>query len=59
MLHLEYTMGHEQFYDPYQIPVIRTPMTRNIGTCFPDIRCEVVAAFQDLVPAKTDGIYPV
>ncbi|KAJ7918486.1 cytochrome P450 [Mycena leptocephala] len=54
VLHLEYTMGHEQFYDPYQIPVIRTPMTRNIGACFPDIRCEVVAAFQDLVPAQTD-----
>lgn len=54
VLHLEYTMGHEQFHDPYQIPVIKTPMTRNIGACFPDIRSEVVAAFEDLVPAKTN-----
>ncbi|KAF7360218.1 Cytochrome p450 [Mycena venus] len=54
VLHLEHTMGHEQFHDPYQIPVIKAPMTRNIGVCFPDIRNEVVAAFEDLVPAKTD-----
>ncbi|KAF7360228.1 Cytochrome P450 [Mycena venus] len=54
LLHLEHTMGHEQHHDPYQIAVIRTPMTRNIGVCFPDIRNEVVAAFEDLVPAKTD-----
>ncbi|KAJ6470567.1 cytochrome P450 [Mycena vitilis] len=54
VLFLEHTMGHEQFHDPYQIPVIRTPMTRNIGARFPDIRDEVVAAFEDLVPATTD-----
>ncbi|KAJ6557997.1 cytochrome P450 [Mycena capillaripes] len=53
MLHLEHTMGHEQFHDPYQIPVIRTPMTRNIGAGFPALRSEAVAAFEDLVPAKT------
>ncbi|KAJ7269665.1 cytochrome P450 [Mycena rebaudengoi] len=51
---LEYTMGHEQHHDPYQVPVIRTALTRNIAGCFPTIRSEVVAAFEDLVPAKTD-----
>jgi hypothetical protein len=49
-------MGHESHYDQYQIPVIRTPLTRNIGICFPAIRSEVVAAFKDLVPAKADGM---
>jgi len=54
LLHLEHTIGHVQHHDPYQIAVIRTPMTRNIGVCFPDIRNEVVAAFEDLIPAKAD-----
>ncbi|KAJ7269703.1 cytochrome P450 [Mycena rebaudengoi] len=53
-----HTMGHESHYDQYQIPVIRTPLTRNIGICFPTIRSEVVAAFKDLVPAKADGRDP-
>jgi hypothetical protein len=59
MLHLAHTMGHESHYDQYQIPVIRTPLTRNIGICFPTIRSEVVAAFKDLVPAKADGMFIV
>ncbi|KAJ7845586.1 cytochrome P450 [Mycena leptocephala] len=53
LLQLEYTIGHEQHYDPYQIVVVRNAMTRNIGVCFPDIRNELVAAFEDLVPATT------
>ncbi|KAJ7918487.1 cytochrome P450 [Mycena leptocephala] len=53
LLQMEYTIGHEQHYDPYHIVVVRNPMTRNIGVCFPDIRNEVVAAFEDLVPATT------
>ncbi|KAJ6487829.1 cytochrome P450 [Mycena sanguinolenta] len=55
-LHLEHTMGHEQHHDSYQIAVIRSAMTRNIGACFPVIRGEVVAAFEDLIPAKDDWI---
>jgi hypothetical protein len=55
LLQMEYTIGHEQHYDPYHIVVVRNPMTRNIGVCFPDIRNEVVAAFEDLVPATTGG----
>ncbi|KAJ7778112.1 cytochrome P450 [Mycena metata] len=54
LLHLKHTIGQEQYRDPYQIAVIRTPMTRNIAGCFSDMRSEVVAAFEDLVPAKTD-----
>ncbi|KAJ7461749.1 cytochrome P450 [Mycena galericulata] len=54
LLHLEHTLGHEQHHDPYQVGVVRTPLTRNIGICFPSIRDEVVTAFEDLLPAKTD-----
>ncbi|KAJ7170266.1 cytochrome P450 [Mycena crocata] len=54
LLHLEHTIGHEQHHDPFQIPVVRTQLTRNISVCFPLLRDEVVAAFEDIVPAKTD-----
>ncbi|KAJ7717629.1 hypothetical protein DFH07DRAFT_1068179 [Mycena maculata] len=54
LLHLEHTLGYDHRHDPYQIDVVRTPLTRNIGVCFPVIRDEVAAAFEDLVPAKTD-----
>ncbi|KAJ7717646.1 cytochrome P450 [Mycena maculata] len=54
MLHLEHVLGYEQLHDPYHVPVVRTSLTRNIGICFPSLRTEVVAAFEDLVPAKTD-----
>jgi hypothetical protein len=59
LLHLEHTIGHEQHHDPFQIAVIRSAMTRNIGAGFHDIRSEIVAAFEDLVPAKADGAPPV
>ncbi|KAJ7204783.1 cytochrome P450 [Mycena pura] len=56
LLHIEHTLGHDQFHDAYQIGVIRSALTRNIGVCFPDVRDEVVAAFKDLLPANSDGI---
>jgi N-acetyl-anhydromuramyl-L-alanine amidase AmpD len=50
-------MGHEQHHDAFQIPVIRSALTRNIAACYPTLRSEIVAAFEDLVPAKTDGAF--
>ncbi|KAJ7774462.1 cytochrome P450 [Mycena maculata] len=46
--------GANSQQDPYQVAVVRTALTRNIGICFPIVRSEVGAAFEDLVPAKTD-----
>ncbi|KAJ6614631.1 cytochrome P450 [Mycena sp. CBHHK59/15] len=54
VLHLEYTLGYEQHHDPFQVAVIRTTLTRNIAVCFPSVRSEVIAAFGDLIPAKSD-----
>ncbi|CAK5261946.1 unnamed protein product [Mycena citricolor] len=56
LLHLEHTLGHEQHQDPFQVPVVRSPLTRNIGVCFPDIHDEVVNAFTDLVPPSDEWI---
>ncbi|KAK7044805.1 cytochrome P450 [Favolaschia claudopus] len=56
LLHLEHTIGQEQHRDPFQVAVVRSTMTRNIGVCFPDIRDEVVAAFKDLIPPTEEWI---
>ncbi|KAJ7269675.1 cytochrome P450 [Mycena rebaudengoi] len=53
-MHFEHTLGYEQYADPYQAAVVRKQVTRNIAACFPIMRSEMVAAFEDLVPAATD-----
>ncbi|KAJ7269671.1 cytochrome P450 [Mycena rebaudengoi] len=53
-MHLEHTVGYEQYADPYQNVVARKQLTRNVAACFPIMRSEMVAAFEDLVPATTD-----
>jgi hypothetical protein len=35
--------------------LIRTPFTRNIEAKFPDVRDEIIVAFNDHIPAKSDG----
>lgn len=54
---MEHTLGREQFHDQYEVAVVRTQLTRNIAACFPDMRDEAVAAFEDLVPATADGAF--
>jgi hypothetical protein len=47
-------MGQDIHLDPYHVAVVRGPLTRHLGICFPDIYDEVVTAFSDLIPV-TDG----
>jgi hypothetical protein len=35
--------------------VVRAPLTRNIEVRFPDVRNEIIAAFSDHIPARSDG----
>jgi hypothetical protein len=42
--------------DPYHLPVIRNQLTKSLGTVFPDLRDEVVQAFDSVIP-RTDGLY--
>ncbi|KAJ7688405.1 hypothetical protein B0H17DRAFT_657154 [Mycena rosella] len=44
-----YTMGWGIEKNPYHAGVVRTSMTRNLGTLFPEVRDEIVAAFDDLL----------
>ncbi|KAF8844182.1 cytochrome P450 [Paxillus ammoniavirescens] len=46
-LKFEYTLGHDIHYNPFHIPIIRSQLTRNLGILYPDIRDEVVVAFEE------------
>ncbi|KAJ6516233.1 cytochrome P450 [Mycena sanguinolenta] len=45
-----YTMGWGIVKDTYHANVVRTSMTRNLGVLFPEVRDEIVVAFDELLP---------
>ncbi|KAJ7499254.1 cytochrome P450 [Mycena latifolia] len=47
-----YTMGWGIENNPYHAGVVRTSMTRNLGTLFPEVRDEIVTAFDDILPTQ-------
>ncbi|KAJ7122772.1 cytochrome P450 [Mycena epipterygia] len=47
-----YTMGWGIEKDPYHAGVVRTSMTRNLSTLFPEVRDEIIVAFDDLLPLQ-------
>ncbi|KAF7317664.1 Cytochrome P450 [Mycena kentingensis (nom. inval.)] len=53
-LQTRYTLGRGIERDPYHPAVIRTSLSRNVGSRFPDIRDEIVCAFGDLLPLTGD-----
>ncbi|KAI0046794.1 cytochrome P450 [Auriscalpium vulgare] len=50
----DYTMGMEALDDPYHITVIKTQLTRNLGKVFSAMREELVAAFDEAIPAISE-----
>ncbi|KAI0066399.1 cytochrome P450 [Artomyces pyxidatus] len=56
MLQLKYTMGKELEEDAYHISVIRSQLTRNLGVLFDNMRDELVAAFEDMIPAREEWV---
>jgi len=50
-------MGMKIRTDPFHVATVRTPLTRNIAARFSDIRDEVQASFDDIIPAKENGKY--
>ncbi|KAI0059479.1 cytochrome P450 [Artomyces pyxidatus] len=56
MLQIKYTLGEEFEKDSYHIPLVRTQLTRNLGVLFDDMRDELVAAFEDMIPARDDWV---
>lgn len=51
VVQLDYTIGPEIRLDTYHVGIVRSPLTRNIGIRFGDIRDEIHAACEDLIPA--------
>ncbi|KAJ7119729.1 cytochrome P450 [Mycena epipterygia] len=45
----EHTMGRALAENPYHQNTIRTSLTRNLHRCFPDVRDEIVYAFDDVL----------
>ncbi|KAA1468096.1 cytochrome P450 [Dentipellis sp. KUC8613] len=54
-LQVDYTLGNAVNNNPYHISIIRSQLTRNLASIFPDVREELVAAFDDAIPAKEHG----
>ncbi|KAJ7029678.1 cytochrome P450 [Mycena alexandri] len=46
-------MGAAIADNPYHSHTIRTSLTRNLHACFPDVRDEIICAFNDVLPAKS------
>lgn len=45
-----YTAGWRIERNPYHAGVVKTSMTRNLGTLFPEVRDEIIAAFDEVLP---------
>ena len=53
-------MGFDVCHNPYHITVMRSQLTRNIDVLYPELRDEVVTAFDDILDLKDDGdMFPV
>ena len=50
-----YTMGDEVHDIPYHVAVIRSQLTWNIGKMYPEIRDEVVTAFDEVLDLRGYG----
>ncbi|KAJ7687915.1 cytochrome P450 [Mycena rosella] len=48
-LQSDYTMGPEITMNPYHAAAIRGSLTRNLARCFPQVRDEIVHAFDDVL----------
>ncbi|KAF9231272.1 cytochrome P450 [Melanogaster broomeanus] len=46
---LEYTLGHEVYHNPCHNTILRSQLPRNLGVVYPDIRDEIVTAFEDIL----------
>ncbi|KAJ7501714.1 cytochrome P450 [Mycena galericulata] len=51
-LQADYTMGPEITANPYHVLAIRGSLTRNLGRCFPEVRDEMISAFDDVLALK-------
>ena len=49
-------LGEQTRTDPFHIGVVRTPLTRNLGYRFAEVKDEIMEAFGEMIP-PTGGMY--
>ncbi|KIJ05875.1 hypothetical protein PAXINDRAFT_92824, partial [Paxillus involutus ATCC 200175] len=47
-------LGHDVHHNPYHVAIIRSQLTRNLGNLFPDIRDEIVIAFEETLDLQAN-----
>ncbi|KAJ7086837.1 cytochrome P450 [Mycena belliarum] len=48
-LQTEHTIGAAVMHNPYHVGAVRGSLTRNLARCFPEVRDEIVHAFDDVL----------
>lgn len=48
-------MGPGVHHNPYHVSILRSQLTRNIGTLYPEIRNEIVTALDDVLDLRGNG----
>jgi len=55
LFYSDITIGPEHIEDPIHTEIAKGPLTKNIGARFADVQDEIVAAFDDYIPATESG----
>jgi hypothetical protein len=48
-------MGSDVHHDPYHITVMRSQLTRQLGVLYPEVRDEIITAFEELLDVNDNG----
>lgn len=54
-IQVQYTLSPAILHDMYHNSILRSQLTRNLGAVYPDIRNELVIAFEETLDLKADG----
>ena len=53
-------MGSDLRYDAYHITVLRSQLPRKIGSLYPELRDEIITAFDDILDLDDNGdVFPI
>ncbi|KAF8524847.1 cytochrome P450 [Hysterangium stoloniferum] len=52
----DYTLGPNVQANPYHISIVRSQLTRNLGTLYPALKEEIVLAVEDLIPLTDESV---
>ncbi|TDL14450.1 cytochrome P450 [Rickenella mellea] len=53
---LKYSLGQQLLDNTYHIHVLRTQLTRNLDSVFPDVKDEIMTAFEEIIPSSDNWV---